>query len=269
MTTSGEPWALALFRRSILKQAKFREIERLLGDVDRACCLDLGGDNGVISYLLRQRGGTWTSADIGTRNVESIRALVGERVALLDGSQLPFDDASFDTVVVADLLEHVADDRRFALELARIVRPGGSLIVNVPHVKPRSILNRIRHAIGLGDEWHGHLRPGYSAQGLDALLSPAFRIESVRTYSRAFSEGIDLALNGAYEKLRPSRNGRAASAKGVVITGDDVQAHRRQFALLSVVYPFLRAISALDVVLPMQEGYKLIVRATRVPGPAR
>ena len=59
-----EPWALALFRKSVLKQRKLAEIERALGPTGDERCLDLGSDNGVISLLLRRSGGRWASADL-------------------------------------------------------------------------------------------------------------------------------------------------------------------------------------------------------------
>ena len=168
-------WALPLFRRSVLKQAKLDQITRLLDAPAGRECLDIGADNGVISLLLRRLGGRWSSADLDERAVASIRELVGERVYRLDGARTPFPDRSFDQVVVVDYLEHVADDAAFVRELARIVRPGGSVIINVPHLKPASRLNRLRHAIGLTDAWHGHLRPGYRLEQLRALLGLRLR----------------------------------------------------------------------------------------------
>ncbi|MEP7227308.1 MAG: hypothetical protein ABI785_08110, partial [Gemmatimonadales bacterium] len=47
-------WALALFNRSVLKQAKFRQILPRLDDPVGKRGLDIGADNGVISYLLRR-----------------------------------------------------------------------------------------------------------------------------------------------------------------------------------------------------------------------
>ncbi|HSC27572.1 MAG TPA: class I SAM-dependent methyltransferase [Vicinamibacterales bacterium] len=265
MTATQADWALSLYRRSVLKQAKVREITSALGDVGGRRCLDLGGDNGIVSYLLREGGGAWVSADVGERNTGSIRALVGRSVCRIDGVHLPFRTRSFDAIVVVDLLEHVADDRGLAAELARIIRPGGLLIVNVPHLKPRSILNRLRHAAGLTDAWHGHVRPGYSAAGLRRLLSPGFRIDRSRTYSRAFTETIDLALNAAYLRRAPSSD----ASKGTVVTGEDMASQPRGFALLSAAFPLLRVFSALDALLPLQPGYKLIVRAIREGGTGR
>jgi len=78
-------WALALFNRSVLKQAKYHRIVELLQDPTGRTSLDIGADNGVISYLLRQRGGRWFSADLDTGAVSSIKQLVGNDVYQLDG----------------------------------------------------------------------------------------------------------------------------------------------------------------------------------------
>ena len=256
-------WAVALFNRSVLKQAKFRQILAHLDDPSGKTGLDIGADNGVISYLLRLRGGEWHSADLDERAVQSIQKLVGSNVHRIDGGRTPFGDATFDQIVVVDFLEHIPNDRFFAQELARILKPGGRLIVNVPHLKPGSRLNRFRHAIGLTDEWHGHLRPGYSLAGLRDLLGPAFLVEDVVTYSRTFSELIDTVLYGLY--LRMQRRGGAgpASSKGTVITQGDVGQYRKQFRLLSLLYPILWAVARLDGLLWFRPGYKLLVSARR------
>jgi SAM-dependent methyltransferase len=256
-------WAIALFDRSVLKQAKLRQIESLLDDPAGKTNLDIGADNGVISYLLRRRGGEWHSADLDERAVNSIRQLVGSNVYHLEGARTPFQDQTFDQVIVVDYLEHISDDATFARELERIVKPGGQVIINVPHLKRGSLLNRLRHAIGLTDEWHGHLRPGYDLQGLSALLAPGFVIERAVTYSRAFSELIDTGLNGLY--LRMQRKQAPASRKGTVVTQSDLRKHRKQFVVLSALYPLLWTVAKLDGLLWFQSGYKLIVLARRQP----
>jgi SAM-dependent methyltransferase len=49
-------------------------------------------------------------------------------------SALPFRDGSFDAAVCTEVLEHVADPRGVLHELARVVRPGGRVVVTVPFV---------------------------------------------------------------------------------------------------------------------------------------
>lgn len=262
-------WALALFNRSVLKQAKFRQILARLADPAGKRGLDIGADNGVISYLLRQRGGRWHSADLDERAVMSIRQLVDSDVHQIDGGVTPFEDAAFDQIVVVDFLEHIPDDRGFARELARILKPGGLAIINVPHLKPGSLLNRFRHAIGLTDEWHGHLRPGYSLEGLRRVLGPAFVIEESTTYSGAFSELIDTALNGLYLKVQQRQGAGGSSSKGTVITESDMHKHRKQFVILSALYPVIWSVAKLDALLFFTPGYKLIVSARRVSNAER
>jgi SAM-dependent methyltransferase len=260
MTTAETEWAVALFHKSVLKQAKLRHILELLDDPAGKVNLDIGADNGVISYLLRQRGGEWSSADLDERAVASIRQLVGTEVYQLDGPRTPFPDGRFDQIVVVDYLEHIHDDRAFAVELTRILAPGGHVIINVPHLQPGSPLVGFRHRIGLTDEWHGHVRAGYTVRSLTETLGPRFRLERAVTYSRFGSELVDTALNGVYEVMR-KRRGASASAKGTVVTETDVRRYRKQFRVLSLLYPALRLTAATDALLPWQPGHKLIVRA--------
>ena len=44
-------WPVLLFRKSILKKDKFKQILKVLGPTDGLHCLDIGSDNGVFSYL--------------------------------------------------------------------------------------------------------------------------------------------------------------------------------------------------------------------------
>jgi SAM-dependent methyltransferase len=250
-------WALALFRRSVLKQRKLAEIAKLLGPTAGLRCLDLGSDNGIVSLLLRRRGGDWASGDMTEESVASIRELVGTDVHRVQGERLPFGDAAFDRVVVVDMLEHVADDRAFVAELARVVKPGGRLVVNTPHLKDTA-LRRLRHRLGQTDERHGHVRPGYTVSTLRALLDPCFALHAHRTYSRFFTESVDTAI-----QLGLARTGKKGSAKGVVVTGADLRRHQTLFRTYSVVYPAIWALSKLDLLLPWASGYMLIAAATR------
>jgi 2-polyprenyl-3-methyl-5-hydroxy-6-metoxy-1,4-benzoquinol methylase len=254
-------WALRLFRRSVLKQRKLAEIEAMLGPTQGLRCLDLGSDNGVVSLLLRRRGGHWASADLTDEAVASIRELVGEDVHRLTGARLPFADCEFDRVVVVDMLEHVEDDEALVRECARVLKPGGRLIVNTPHLKT-TLLRRVRHGLGQTDEKHGHLRPGYTPELLGRLFAGLFALDSHRTYSRFFSEAADAAVNFAVERL-----GKKGSAKGMVVTGGDVRRHRRLFAAYAAIYPAVRTVCALDGLIPWASGYMLICSATRL-GPS-
>ncbi len=255
------PWAVRLFEKSVLKQAKWNALQDLVGETrEDLDCLDLGSDNGVISYLFRQRGGRWRSADLDEKTVASIRELVGEDVVRVDGRSVPYGDESLDAVVVVDMLEHVETDAELVHDLARALRPGGVMILNVPHVKPWSSLRPLRDALGLTDEWHGHLRPGYSVRELEALLPADMKIARHLTYNRFFSEFLDIALNFAVTRKTKTES----SPKGLVITGDELSRHEKSFKLYAMIYPVCWLWSKLDALVPWTRGYMLALRAEKI-----
>ena len=54
----------------------------------------------------------------------------------MDIHQMPFPDNAFDTVLCNHVLEHVADDIQAMREIARVLRPGGFAILQIPFFHP-------------------------------------------------------------------------------------------------------------------------------------
>ena len=50
--------------------------------------------------------------------------------------ELPFDDGSFDTIILSDVLEHLYKPQTCWQNMSRVLRPGGKLIMNVPFYYP-------------------------------------------------------------------------------------------------------------------------------------
>jgi SAM-dependent methyltransferase len=53
----------------------------------------------------------------------------------LDVTKIPYPDQSFDVILCSHVLEHVPDDRLAMRELARILRPSGWAVIEVPPVR--------------------------------------------------------------------------------------------------------------------------------------
>jgi len=253
-------WHLRLFKKSILKQAKLRQIVSLLGSVSGQTCLDVGGDNGVISWNLRNLGGTWTSVDMSEKAVGSIRRLVGERVELITGSKLPFADGAFDVVVIIDMLEHLKEDGQFVAECHRVLKPSGRLIFNVPHIKSLALLPPVRRMLGLTEARHGHVRPGYTEAQMFDLLKDGFDVPEARTYSRFFVEALYTLIQLAATHVNKDA---PAGAKGVLIDEQDFRKMNKMFRFYSMLYPFFWLAAQFDKLLFFTKGYCLIGRARR------
>jgi len=257
-TTDPTAWAIKLFNVSPLKQRKLSMLLKMAGDnFQGQTCLDIGSDNGVISFLLRQRGGEWSSADLIPETVDSIKQLVKENVFQIDGEHTPFKDRQFDKVIIVDFLEHVVTDREFIIELARILKPGGSLIINVPNPK-EGLLRKLRYLLGQTDAKHGHVRPGYSAEDLKILLGQSFKIESTHAYGRIFSELFDTLMTAALDILKGKRG-----KKGTVVTASDLGKLKKSFGIYKIIAPVMKIFVGLDVLVPFLHGNMLIVRAVK------
>lgn len=254
MSREARAWARALLARSVTKREKLHRIEAALGPTRGSRCLDIGSGDGVVSLLLRERGGTWHSADLAGGRIAGMREVLENRVhPLTAGDRLPFPDASFDVAVVIDLLEHLEDDRALVEELARILGPGGRLVVNVPYRCPAAWINRLRHAVGLTDARHGHVRPGYTEEDVVRLLGPEFSVMTTDRYSHAPLELLDVALNVAGGP-RVDGRGTRRSAFGRRDLG---------FRLLGLATPILKLVTLLDRALPWPGAYKLVATARR------
>lgn len=93
--------------------------------------LDLGCGTGTMLGHLRQFG-TVRGFDADERAVAFCRARGEERVEQLESDGLPLPDDSLDLVTALDVLEHIEDDRGALAEIARVLRPGGTLLATVP-----------------------------------------------------------------------------------------------------------------------------------------
>jgi len=132
--------------------------------------LDLGCGFGRHAFAAARRGAEVVALDAGAEEVAGVRATFGAMVdageldaevaragaVQGDALHLPFPDGAFDRVIASEVLEHIPDDTSAMAELARVLRPGGSMAVTVPRCGPEFV-NWV-----LSDAYHdvpgGHVR---------------------------------------------------------------------------------------------------------------
>ncbi|MFL5931324.1 MAG: class I SAM-dependent methyltransferase [Gaiellaceae bacterium] len=119
-------------RRSIYAHAvgpDAREVTfRVVAALEPVDLLEVGCGPGELSErIARSLGTNVVAVDLSERMVElALERGVDARVG--DVQALPFGDASFDCVVAAWMLYHVADVDLGLAEIARVLRPGGRLV---------------------------------------------------------------------------------------------------------------------------------------------
>jgi SAM-dependent methyltransferase len=131
--------------------------------------LDLGCGGGRHAFEAARRGARVVAMDTDRAELDRVAAMfaaMAEAGEIPDGgsgatvsgdaTRIPFPDGTFDTVIAAEVLEHLPADQQAMNEIARVLRPGGVAAVTVPAWLPERICWR------LSDEYHsaegGHIR---------------------------------------------------------------------------------------------------------------
>ncbi len=262
----GPPWQLKLFSKSLKKQQKVRLLLRQLRPLggDRFLLVTNGDNNGALNYHLRASGGRWTWVENEEGGIVQIEELLGEPVLKGDPSSIPVPDAAFDVVVSIDVHEHLQNCEEFNRELKRVTRPGGYVIVTTPSGSPSKPVTLLKRLLGMSKERYGHVVWGYTIQQHEQMLS-AVGLEPMTSgsYSRFFTELIELGINFIYVVVLSRKKTRAREGEIAPSTRDKLRAVEKQYRLYSAVYPFLLAISKLDLLLPFSTGYAVSVVGRR------
>lgn len=129
--------------------------------------LDLGCGFGRHAYGALRRGADVVACDLGLAELKEVLSVwaamlqadeLPDGVACIatngDATRLPFPDESFDRAMASEVLEHVPDDAAAFAELARVLKPGGTLAITVPAWLPERI------CWALSDEYHAPAVPG-------------------------------------------------------------------------------------------------------------
>jgi len=117
---------------------------------DGANVLDLGCGSGYGAFILASlsTAAAVRAVDVDARAVAYARKHYPHpqvRHGTLTGSLLLGADARYDMIVCLETIEHIEDDVRALTEIARVLRPGGRLVMSTPNGKVRKRVNRFHH----------------------------------------------------------------------------------------------------------------------------
>jgi SAM-dependent methyltransferase len=130
------PEDFGFFRRNQEKR-RLETVSRMVPRTGVRKVLDAGAGHGWLAEMLSRRGFEVSALDLGGDSIHRAARRLGElsvpvAFALGDLYSLPFHDSSFDAVVVSEVLEHLQHPPDALAEIARVLRPGGYLVVSCP-----------------------------------------------------------------------------------------------------------------------------------------
>ena len=141
--------------------------------------LDIASGDGVLAELLAPHARRYACIDSSTKVVlaasERLRKLKNVEVREGDMHALPFEDGHFDLVVLMHALTYADEPARAVAEAARVLRPGGRLLLtSLARHEHRSVV-----------ESYGHVNLGFSEKQLQKFATRGgFEILSCETVTR-------------------------------------------------------------------------------------
>ena len=103
-------------------------------DLKGKSILDVGCGIGFYANALKEQGAEVVGVDTDEENIQEAQAIFPEIVfKQAQGEHLPFKPASFDMVLLNEVLEHVGDDNKTVAECLRVLNPGGKIIIFAPN----------------------------------------------------------------------------------------------------------------------------------------
>jgi ubiquinone/menaquinone biosynthesis C-methylase UbiE len=133
--------------------------------------LDIGVGSGALVRLGKAKGVIMHALDPSERAIDRLRAEfdMGTRAHAGYAQAMPFGDASFDAVVMSEVLEHL-DDAVLAGsldEVRRVLKPGGFLLASTPYREDLNEARTICPSCGSVFHKYGHMqsfdRPRFEA----------------------------------------------------------------------------------------------------------
>jgi SAM-dependent methyltransferase len=154
--TSPQPRAVRRYREVVSR--RLRKAERLLGHRAGMKLLDVGCSSGALLAIAKDLGfEVWGVEPAHEAAQTAIRAGFDVHEGYLSDARYP--DGQFDVITLFEIVEHLRDPIEVVAECARILKPGGILVVNTPNAHSWS-------AETLGGQWEG-----FSLFGLGGHIS--------------------------------------------------------------------------------------------------
>ena len=125
------PLVIELMQKALYNQ-RVRMVERVAGS-RRGRVLDVGCGRGLLLAAFRRKGWEPQGTELSDAAAQYAREVVKVPVEIGSLEEVRFPGNHFDAITMWHVLEHIHDPRMMLIEIRRILKPGGVLMVGVPN----------------------------------------------------------------------------------------------------------------------------------------
>ena len=154
--------------------------------------LDIGFGEGYGAEILRDAGAEFLGVELDPEIVEHARERYGPYFEAYDGSTIAAPDASFDLVLMLQVIALLPEPPVVLREIRRVLAPGGQALMTTP--------NRIHRLADGQKPWNRHHYREYTAETLREELEAVF--SDVRVLGVFASEPIDSLVKARGARAR-------------------------------------------------------------------
>jgi ubiquinone/menaquinone biosynthesis C-methylase UbiE len=133
-----------------LRRMRIGKAVKEIKNVPNCILLDIGcGFNykflsSIEPYIAQGTGIDFKVAPVSSGRIRTIQTKLNET--------LPFEDNSFDIVTMLAVLEHLEKPKEIVLEIARVLKKGGKLVLTVPGKRAKPVLEYLAFKLGIVSE---------------------------------------------------------------------------------------------------------------------
>jgi 2-polyprenyl-3-methyl-5-hydroxy-6-metoxy-1,4-benzoquinol methylase len=172
--------------RNRFARQRIANVFSLLPELKGRRLFDIGCGMGTFTLEAATRGAHAVGLDLAPAGIAAARRVAQEEgvsdasFTLADAARLPFRSASADIIIAADFTEHLDDDTfyRVLSDLARVMKPGGTLVVYTPEAG--HIFEQLRERGILLEQEPSHIGIRSAQELARATEKPGFRVERIR-----------------------------------------------------------------------------------------
>jgi ubiquinone/menaquinone biosynthesis C-methylase UbiE len=140
------------FKNSNSNLSKIKNNSNKINNLKDSVIIDVGSGNGWAAKELIAYCGKFISIDISEKNLRTINSMINQKNNInqinqninenqqnnffaiqADAMNMPFADNSIDYIISSEVIEHLPNPEKFVVEMYRILKPNGKIIISTPY----------------------------------------------------------------------------------------------------------------------------------------